>query len=128
MAFGTVNVGQAQAENNNYLTNEQVGVAGGLATLDGDGKLTESQRPVIDAYTKAQTDGKIEGAVDTHDGSATAHPDIRGTMATLEAAVEAIELKFGTSVTENPFTVTFATLNDVTVTGVWNTAQARIEF
>ena len=58
MGFGTVNVGQAQAENNNYLTNEQVGVAGGLATLGGDGKLTESQRPVIDAYTKAQTDGK----------------------------------------------------------------------
>lgn len=30
MGFGTVNVGQAQAENNNYLTNEQVGVAGAL--------------------------------------------------------------------------------------------------
>lgn len=128
MAYGTVNVGQAQAENNNYLTNEQVGVAGGLATLDGDGKLTESQRPVVDAYTKAQTDGKIEDAVDAHDASPTAHSDIRGTLATLEASVEAIELKFGANVTENPFTVTFATLNDVTVTGVWNTAQARIEF
>lgn len=128
MAYGTVNVGQAQAENNNYLTNEQVGVAGGLATLDGDGKLTESQRPVIDAYTKAQTDGKIEDAVDAHDASPTAHSDIRGTLATLEASVEAIELKFGANVTKNPFTVTFATLNDVTVTGVWNTAQARIEF
>ena len=128
MAYGTVNVGQAQAENNNYLTNEQVGVAGGLATLDGDGKLTESQSPVIDAYTKAQTDGKIEDAVDAHDASPTAHSDIRGTLATLEASVEAIELKFGANVTENPFTVTFATLNDVTVTGVWNTAQARIEF
>ena len=126
MAYGTVNVGQAQAENNNYLTNEQVGVAGGLATLDG--KLTESQRPVIDAYTKAQTDGKIEDAVGAHDASPTAHSDIRGTLATLEASVEAIELKFGANVTENPFTVTFATLNDVTVTGVWNTAQARIEF
>ncbi|MGN9096404.1 hypothetical protein [Flintibacter porci] len=128
MAYGTVNVGQAQAENNNYLTNEQVGVAGGLATLDGNGKLTESQRPVIDAYTKSQTDGKIEGAVDAHDASPTAHSDIRGTLATLEASVEAIELKFGANVTENPFTVTFATLNDVVVTGVWNTAQARIEF
>ena len=82
MGFGTVNVGQAQAENNNYLTNEQVGVAGGLATLGGDGKLTESQRPVIDAYTKAQTDGKIGDAVDSHNESATAHSDIRGTLAT----------------------------------------------
>ena len=111
MALGIVNVGQAQAENNNYLTNEQVGVAGGLATLDGNGKLTESQRPEVDAYTQAQTDTKISDAVDA-----------------LEATVEAIELKFGTSVTENPFTVTFSTLNDVIVTGVWNTAQARIEF
>lgn len=128
MAYGTVNVGQAQAENNNYLTNEQVGVAGGLATLDGNGKLTESQRPDFDAYTKAQTDEKIDTAVDAHDASPTAHSDIRGTLATLEASVEAIELKFGANVTENPFTVTFATLNDVTVTGVWNTAQARIEF
>lgn len=128
MAYGTVNVGQAQAENNNYLTNEQVGVAGGLATLDGDGKLTESQRPVIDAYTKAQTDGKIEDAVGAHDASPTAHSDIRGTLANLEASVEALELKFGADVKENPFTVTFATLDDVTVTGVWNTAQARIEF
>ena len=33
MALGIVNVGQAQAENNNYLTNENVGVPGGLATL-----------------------------------------------------------------------------------------------
>ena len=128
MALGIVNVAQAQDENNNYLTNEQVGVAGGLATLDGDGKLTESQRPVIDAYTKAQTDGKISDAVENHNESATAHSDIRGTLASLEATVEAIELKFGTSVTENPFTVTFATLDDVVVTGVWNTAQARIEF
>ena len=128
MALGIVNVGQAQAENNNYLTNEQVGVAGGLATLDGDGKLTESQRPVIDAYTKAQTDGKISDAVDNHNESATAHSDIRGTLASLEATVEAIELKFGTSVTENPFTVTFETLDGVTVEGVWNTESKRIEF
>ena len=62
MALGIVNVGQAQAENNNYLTNEQVGVAGGLATLDGNGKLTESQRPEVDAYTQAQTDTKISDA------------------------------------------------------------------
>ena len=128
MALGIVNVGQAQAENNNYLTNEQVGVAGGLATLDGNGKLTESQRPEVDAYTQAQTDTKISDAVDAHNESATAHSDIRGLVATLEATVEAIEPKFGTSVTENPFTVMFSTLNDVIVTGVWNTAQARIEF
>lgn len=128
MAFGTVNVGQAQVEGNNYLTTEQVGVAGGLATLDGNGKLTVSQRPDIDAYTKEQTDEHISGAVDTHDGSSTAHPDIRNEMADLQAKVQAIELKYGTDVTENPFTVTFSSISDVNVTGVWNTSQARIEF
>lgn len=128
MAFGTVNIGQAQVEGNNYLTTEQVGVASGLATLDGNGKLTVSQRPDIDAYTKEQTDERISGAVDTHDGSSTAHPDIRNEMADLQAKVQAIELKYGTDVTENPFTVTFSSIADVNVTGVWNTSQARIEF
>lgn len=128
MAFGIVNVGQAQSDNNSYLTNEQVGVAGGLATLDGNGKLTVSQRPEIDAYTKAQTEELIEEAVNAHDSASGAHPDIRSAMADMEASIHAIELKYGTSVTENPFTVSFGTLNDVTVTGVWNASQARIEF
>ena len=30
MAYGTVNVGQAQSENNNYLTNENVAYPAGL--------------------------------------------------------------------------------------------------
>ena len=46
----------------------------------------------------------------------------------METEVEARNLKFGTDVTDNAFSVTFSTLDDVIVTGVWNTAQARIEF
>lgn len=128
MAYGTVNVGQAQSENNNYLTNENVGVPGGLATLNADGELTESQRWDIDAYTKAQADQKTADAVNTHNASPTAHPDILAAVAALETEVEALNLKFGTDVTGNAFSVTFSTLDDVIVTGVWNTAQARIEF
>lgn len=128
MAYGTVNVGQAQSENNNYLTNENVGVPGGLATLNASGKLTESQRWEVDAYTKSQADGKISDAVNAHNTSPTAHPDILAAVAALETEVEALNLKFGTDVTGNAFSVTFSTLDDVIVTGVWNTAQARIEF
>lgn len=128
MAYGTVNVGQAQNENNNYLTNENVGVPGGLATLNASGKLTESQRWEVDAYTKSQADGKISDAVNAHNTSPTAHPDILAAVAALETEVEALNLKFGTDVTGNAFSVTFSTLDDVIVTGVWNTAQARIEF
>ena len=125
MAYGTVNVGQAQSENNNYLTNENVGVPGGLATLNASGELTESQRWEVDAYTKAQADQKVS---DTHNASPTAHPDILAAVAALETEVEALNLKFGTDVTGNAFSVTFSTLDDVIVTGVWNTAQARVEF
>jgi hypothetical protein len=42
--------------------------------------------------------------------------------------VQAVELKYGTDVTENAFTVSFANLNDVSVTGVWNADLGRIEF
>ena len=128
MAYGTVNVGQAQSENNNYLTNENVGVPGGLATLNASGELTESQRWEVDAYTKAQADQTVSDAVNTHNTSPTAHPDILAAVAALETEVEALNLKFGTDVTGNAFSVTFSTLDDVIVTGVWNTAQARIEF
>ena len=51
MAFGTVNVGQEQIDDSNYLKNEQVGVAGGVAGLDGSGKLTDAQKP---GYTAAE--------------------------------------------------------------------------
>ena len=128
MAYGTVNVGQAQSENNNYPTNENVGVPGGLATLNASGELTESQRWAVDASTKAQADQKVSDAGNTHNTSPTAHPDILAAVAALETEVEALNLKFGTDVTGNAFSVTFSTLDDVIVTGVWNTAQARIEF
>ena len=128
MAFGIVNVGQTAEERNDVLTNEQVGVPGGLATLNAYGELTESQRWDIDAYTKAQADQKTADAVSTHNSSPTAHPAILARLAEVETEVEAINLKFGTEVNGNPFTVTFVTLDDVTVSGVWNQAQARIEF
>lgn len=47
MAYGTVNVGQAQTDDSKYLTTEQVGTPSGLATLDANGKLTASQRPTL---------------------------------------------------------------------------------
>lgn len=128
MAYGTVNVGQAQTDESKYITTEQVGTPSGLATLDANGKLTASQRPDIDAYTKQQTNDLVDQDVAAHDEDESAHGDIRASIAQVEAAVQAIELKYGTSVTQNPFSVTFTSLNGVNVTGVWNAAQGRIEF
>jgi len=128
MAYGTVNVGQAQTDDSKYLTTEQVGTPGGLATLDANGKLTVSQRPDIDAYTKQQTDDLVDQDVAAHNTDETAHGDIRASIASVEAAVKAIELKYGTDITKNPFSVGFVTLDDVNVTGVWNSSLGRIEF
>ena len=128
MAYGTVNVGQAQADDSKFITTEQVGTPGGLATLDASGKLTASQRPDIDAYTKQQTDDIVDQDIAAHNSDASAHGDIRASVASVEAAVKAIELKYGTDITKNPFSVGFTTLDAVTVTGVWNASLGRIEF
>lgn len=80
------------------------------------------------AYTKAKTDQNINTAVDAHNSADTAHGDIRASVAAMRGSINAIELKFGTNVTKNPFSATFSSLDGLTVTGVWNAEQARVEF
>lgn len=128
MAYGSFNVGPGKAPDEDVVRTNQIGVPGGIATLDADGHLTESQRPTVDAYTKAQTDQKISSAVDAHNSAENAHGDIRASVAAMNASIKAIELKFGTNVTKNPFSATFGSLDGLTVTGVWNAEQARVEF
>ena len=128
MAYGSFNAGPGKAPDEDVVRTNQIGVPGGVATLDADGKLSESQRPAVDAYTKAQTDQKISSAVDAHNSAENAHGDIRASVAAMNASIKAIELKFGTNVTKNPFSTTFSSLDGLTVTGVWNAEQARVEF
>ena len=70
----------------------------------------------------------IPDAVKAHNTAPAAHPDLRSSMAGLEAAVQAMALKWSTNVTENAFTVTFEALDEVDAAGVWNVPMARIEF
>lgn len=128
MAYGSFNAGPGKAPDEDVVRTNQIGVPGGIATLDADGHLTESQRPTVDAYTKAQTDQKISSAVDAHNSAENAHGDIRASVAAMNASIKAIELKFGTNVTKNPFSATFGSLDGLTVTGVWDAEQARVEF
>lgn len=128
MAYGSFNAGPGKAPDEDVVRTNQIGVPGGIATLDADGHLTESQRPTVDAYTKAQTDQKISSAVDAHNSAENAHGDIRASVAAMNASIKALELKFGTNVTKNPFSATFGSLDGLTVTGVWNAEQARVEF
>lgn len=129
MAMGIVNVGTpGVGDDSGFVKNDRVGIPGGIATLDADGHLTESQRPAVDVYTKAETDQRISAAVDNHNGAENAHSDIRVSVAAMNANIKAIELKFSTNVTKNPFSATFGSLDGLTVTGVWNAEQARVEF
>jgi hypothetical protein len=128
MAYGSFNAGPGKAPDEDVVRTDQIGIPGGIATLDADGKLSESQRPTVDAYTKAQTDQNISSAVDTHNSADTAHGDIRASVAAMCSSIKAIELKFGANVTKNPFSATFGSLDGLTVAGVWNADLARIEF
>lgn len=128
MAYGSFNACAGKAPDEDVVRTDQLGAPGGVATLDTDGKLSESQCPTVDAYTKAQTDQKISSAVDAHNSAENAHGDIRASVAAMNASIKAIELKFGTNVTKNPFSATFGSLDGLTVTGVWNADQARVEF
>ena len=63
--------------------------------------------------------------------SRTASPTIDGDTAAELIRINRLallELMFNTSVTGNPFTVTFETLDGTVVEGVWNTTAKRIEF
>lgn len=66
--------------------------------------------------------------IDTHDADADAHPAIHTEMDGLDSRLTLLELMYSTDVSGNPFTITFQNLDSVTVEGVHNVAQARIEF
>ena len=56
MAYGSFNAGPGKAPDEDVVRTDQIGIPGGIATLDADGHLTESQRWEVDGYKKAETD------------------------------------------------------------------------
>ena len=66
--------------------------------------------------------------VDAHNDDEEAHHSIQNSISDVSARLALLELMFNTSVTGNPFTVTFETLDGTVVEGVWNTTAKRIEF
>lgn len=70
----------------------------------------------------------IPEAVAAHNSAADVHPELQTTMSGIDARLAVLELKYGTNVTGNSFTVTFASLAGLLVTGVWNETYPRVEF
>lgn len=66
--------------------------------------------------------------VDIHNEDPEAHHSIQNSVTDIDARLALLELLFNTSVTGNPFTVTFETLDGTVVEGVWNQSAKRVEF
>ena len=66
--------------------------------------------------------------VNTHNVNPNAHPDIRTALIDVIARMGRLEDMMINNITGNPFLVTFGDLNGLTVSGVWNQTQQRIEF
>ena len=62
MAYGSFNAGPGKAPDEDVVRTDQIGIPGGIATLDADGHLTESQWWEVDGYKKAETDQRISAA------------------------------------------------------------------
>ena len=102
-----------------------------LIAISNKAKIEIALSPQMQALmklVKAETDQRISAAMDAHNGAENAHSDIRASVAAMNASIKAIELKFGTNVTKNPFSATFGSLDGLAVAGVWNAEQARVEF
>ena len=87
---------------------DQIGIPGGIATLDANGHLTESQRWEVDGYKKGRDRPAHQRGGGCHNSAENAHGDIRASVAAMNASIKAIELKFGTNVTKNPLSATSA--------------------
>ncbi len=70
----------------------------------------------------------IPAAVDAHNSASDVHPELQTVVGGIDARLSVLELKYGTNITGNSFTVTFASLVGLVVTGVWNETYQRVEF
>lgn len=66
--------------------------------------------------------------ISAHDADPQAHQPIRNLITDLGSRIELLELQLSTSITGNPFAVTFGNLDGISAEGVWNQAEKRMEF
>lgn len=92
-------------------------------SVPSDAKFTDTWRGIQNNLTSTDTDQSLSAAQGKvlKDLVDTKYDEIKN-------LVKLIDLKFGTNVTKNPFSVTFSSLDGLTVAGVWNADLARIEF
>ena len=87
-------------------------------------ELEEYSLTVLLPQFMEQVDEKIA----VHNADKTAHSYILSLIDAMASRLNLLELILNTNVSGNQFSVTFESLSGKTVEGVWNKAQARIEF
>lgn len=72
--------------------------------------------------------GGSSADVQTHNTDENAHPSIQAELSKLKTRILTVEAASGAEVTANPFAASFADLDGLVATGIWNTAENRLEF
>ena len=70
----------------------------------------------------------FEEVIVEHNESMDSHPKLLAQLNGLVGRVELLERAANEAITANPFSVTFGDLAGVEADGIWNSAQARLEF
>ena len=81
-----------------------------------------------DNYCLPEAKEQTEELIAEHNEDTEAHPDIRAQLVEIWAQITLLQMYHSTGTTENTFLVTFSTLDDADVTGIWNESSARVEF
>ena len=71
---------------------------------------------------------EAQNLINTHDANPSAHAPLHAEIGDLDARLTTLELMYSTDVNGNPFTITFQNLNGLTVEGIYNSSERRIEF
>lgn len=70
----------------------------------------------------------FEDEIRRHNESEESHPKILEKLSGFEGRLRLVELAASDEITANPFSVTFGDLEGIRTDGLWNDAEARIEF
>lgn len=71
---------------------------------------------------------RLQNALAEHNTSPEAHSGLQKELLRIDFEVSMLKLKYDTKITANEFSVTFETVDGLSVDGVYNTARGRIDF
>lgn len=101
-----------------------------VISFSADAFLTEAEliKLLQGIYLPQFLNGDVAAAISEHNSNAAAHPYILKQLDAISSRLGLLELMLRTNVDKYQFSVTLETLDDVVVTGVWDTEQQYVRF